>query len=331
MALLGGLVAVSAAGLAIGPVDIPIGSVLRALLGQTGTGSDTPDLARHAAIILNVRLPRIVLGMLVGGALGVSGAAMQAIFRNPMASPYVIGISSGASFGAALAIVLGLASPLIPAIAFCFAVSTAFVVYAIAMVGGKVPVDRLLLTGIAVSLFFSALLAFMQYIAGENELREIVFWLMGGLWAASWEKALVSFFPIVFASAALMVFHRELNVMLTGEETATDLGIDVRRTRILVLVLASIATAAAVSMVGVIGFVGLIVPHLVRLLSGPDHRVLLPASALGGAAFLIGVDLLARTIWAPAEIPVGTLTALFGVPFFLFLLRARRKSMGWQA
>jgi len=330
IALLAGLLGCGLVCVSIGPVRIPFLSIPGLVLWKLGlVTAEGPETVRFASILFDIRLPRVILGMLVGSALGVSGGAMQAVFRNPMASPYVVGISSGASFGAALAIVLGLASPMIPTAAFSFALATAFLVYGVARVGGKVPVERLLLSGIAVSLLFSALLAFTQYAAGEQELREIVFWLMGGLWAGSWEKVYLSVFPILIASGALMLFPRELNVMLTGEETALDLGVEVEKVRVLVLVLASLATAAAVCMVGVIGFVGLIVPHAVRLIAGPDHRVLLPASALGGAVFLILTDLLARTVLAPAELPVGILTALFGVPFFLFLLRRRKKAMGW--
>ena len=269
------------------------------------------------------------MGMLVGGALAICGCAVQGVFRNPMASPYVIGISSGASCGAALSIVLGAPQAALPPAAFLFALGSAFVVYALARVGGQVPVGRLLLSGIAVSLFLSALLSFIQYVAGERQLREIVFWQMGGLWSVNWSKLLLSALPICVGALGLLGFSKELDALAMGEETALDLGVEAQKIRSIVLSFASLATAGAVCTVGVIGFVGLIVPHLIRLIVGPGHRHLLPFSLLGGAIFLSWMDLLARTVIAPSELPVGILTALFGAPFFLWILRRSKKSPGW--
>jgi iron complex transport system permease protein len=286
----------------------------------------------HEVILIDVRLPRVLLGALVGSALAVSGTTMQALFRNPMASPYILGISSGAAFGASLAIVSGLSFGIgiytISVMAFLFASLTVFLVYEIAKVQKRVPVKTLLLTGVAVGSLFSALTSFMQYIAGEK-LPRIVFWLMGGLWASSWSKVIVAFPPILLGIVVIFLFTRDLNLMLMGEETALDLGVEVEKLKKVLLIFASLATGVAVSVCGTIGFVGLIIPHVMRILVGPDHRVLLPSSCLVGAMFLIWVDTLARTIIEPTEIPVGIITALFGVPFFLYLLRKRKRITGW--
>jgi len=280
------------------------------------------------AIVIGVRLPRILLGVLVGGALGIAGCSMQALFRNPMASPYTTGVASGSAFGASLAVVLGLGTIWIGPLAFLFAVATSFLVYFIAKVGGRIPVGNLLLSGIAISLFFSAMVSFTQYIAGERELRQIVFWLMGGLWQSNWNKVITSLPLVFFGSMGISFFSRDLNVLLIGEDEAQNLGVEVKEVRKVVLILASLLTAGAVATCGIIGFVGLIIPHIMRILVGPNHRVLLPSSFLGGAIFLIWTDTLARRIIAPAELPVGIITAILGVPFFLFLIRRRKKQIG---
>jgi len=280
------------------------------------------------SIIIGLRLPRILLGAMVGAALGIAGCSMQGLFRNPMASPYIIGIASSSAFGASLVIVTGLSTSLIAPSAFLFSVSTAFLVYSIAKVRGKVQIGTLLLSGIAISLFFSALVSFVQYMAGEKELRQIIFWLMGGLWASDWNKVVTTFPLIFFGSMGILFFSRDLNILLIGEEQAQDLGVAVENVRKIVLVLASLITASAVAACGIIGFVGLIVPHMMRILVGPDHRILLPASLLGGAIFLVWTDTVARCIIAPSELPVGIITAILGAPFFLFLLRNRKKQLG---
>ncbi len=317
----------------MGPVHIPpttvAGIVLSRvpLLGRLFSGDWSPT---QEAILLGVRLPRLLSGVLVGSALAVAGCAMQGMFRNPMASPYIVGVSSGAAFGAALAIVLGisLGGFAVPAVAFAFAALAVFVVYNISRVRGRVPIETLLLAGIAVGAFFSALVSFMNYIAGEK-LPAIVFWIVGGLWASSWEKVLAALPLVLLGTAGIFLFGRDLNLMLMGEEDALDLGVNVERVKRLLLALAALITAAAVSISGVIGFVGLIIPHVMRILVGPDHRVLLPSSCLVGALFLVWTDTLARTIIQPTELPVGLITALLGAPFFLYLLRRRRRVMGW--
>ena len=315
----------------VGSVHIPPLTVAKIVLSKIPLTSNLvseswPSI--YEAIVIDVRLPRVLLGTVVGSALAVAGCAMQGMFRNPMASPYIVGVSSGAAFGAALAIVLGGSMYILPLGAFLFATLTVFIVYNIARVRGRVPIETLLLAGIAIGCFFSALVSFMNYIAGEK-LPTIVFWLMGGLWASNWDKVAIAFPLILLGIVGMFLFSRDLNIMLTGEEHALDLGIDVERVKRIILVFAALITAAAVSVCGIIGFVGLIIPHIMRILVGPDNRILLPSSCLVGAMFLIGTDTLARTVIQPTELPVGIITALFGAPFFLYLLRRRRRVTGW--
>lgn len=313
--------------LMIGPVYIPFPTVLKILFHFPKSWPDT-----YETIVIDVRLPRILLGALVGSGLAVAGCAMQGLFKNPMASPYILGISSGAAFGASLAIVLGIGLGAgifaVPLVAFVFAIITIFLVYNIAKAGGRVPMETLLLAGIAVGAFFAAQVSLMKYIAGE-ELRSIVFWLMGGLWASSWDKVAIAFPLILLGLAVIMLFSRDLNIMLMGEEHALDLGINVESVKKIVLIFASLVTAAAVSVSGIIGFVGLIIPHIMRIIVGPDHRILLPSSCLVGAMLLIWTDTLARSIIQPTELPVGIITASLGAPFFLYLLRRRKRITGW--
>ena len=314
--------------LVIGPVEISVSTVVRILCSALFDITKTwPDYLSN--IILNVRLPRILLGIMVGCALSVSGCSMQSLFRNPMASPYVCGVASGGAFGAALVIILHLSHSLIMPLAFFFSLLTIFVVYNIAKVGRKVSSETLLLSGIALSLFFSAATSFLQYIAKENDLRQIIFWLMGGLWASSWWKVKIVFPAILAGTVCLLFFYKEMNILLLGEDQARDLGVNVEKTRKIILVMAAIVTAGAVASCGVIGFVGLIIPHVMRIVIGPDHKYLLPASCLGGSIFLVWIDTFARTLVFPTELPVGIITGMVGVPFFLALLRKRKKVSGF--
>ncbi len=314
--------------LVIGPVKVSIDVIFKIILSKIFNIPGTwPD--NFEEIILNVRLPRILLGTLVGCALSVAGCAMQSIFRNPMASPYVCGVASGGAFGASLIILLGAPQGLIMPVTFFVSLFTIFLVYYLAKTGTKVPVETLLLAGIAVGMFFSALTSFFQYVASEGQLRQIIFWIMGGLWASNWNKVLTSFPLILAGTSGLMFFHRELNILLTGEEQAQDLGVEVESTRKIILILSALVIASAVATCGVIGFVGLIIPHTMRIIIGPDHRFLLPASCLAGSIFLVWVDTLSRSLISPTELPAGIITALIGVPFFLFLLRRRKKLSGF--
>jgi iron complex transport system permease protein len=283
----------------------------------------------YDVVFWEVRIPRVLLAGLVGAALACAGTAMQAVFRNPMADPYIVGVSSGASLGAVVAGLTGLAgvavlgSIITPSLAFATAIITVFLVYFLGTVRGKVYVDTLLLSGIAVAAFLGAVVSFLIYFQSQ-EYHRIIFWLLGSLSLASWPAVLVLVIAVSIGIGAVFLFSRDLNALLLGEETAHNLGSDPEMVKTLMLVVAAIMTAAGVAFTGVIGFVGLIVPHMVRLVVGADHRILVPSATLTGAIFLIWADSIARTIIAPTELPVGIITALCGGPFFLYLLRRSR-------
>ena len=279
----------------------------------------------YQSIIIHMRLPRVVLAALVGCALGGSGATMQGIFKNPMADPFIIGISSGASLGAASSLFLKSEFKFVlPLCAFLGALLSVFLVYNIAHVGGRVRVQQLLLSGIAVGSFFSAVTSFLIYMAGK-QFHFLIFWLLGGLYTASWTSVNMACIPILLGTIGILAFSRHLNVLLLGDEPALHLGVDVARIRKILLVLTALVSGVAVAFSGIIGFVGLITPHIMRILVGPNHRILLPASMVGGALFLIWADTLARTIISPTEIPVGVITSLCGAPFFIYLLRTIKR------
>ncbi len=315
----------------IGTANISVKEVVQIILKSIPYADtlieQTWQLSREI-IVLQVRLPRIVLGFLIGAGLAGAGAAFQAVFKNPMADPYIIGVSSGAALGATLAISLRLSFSFlgfssIPLLAFIGALSTIFLVYNLARTGRKVPVQSLLLAGIAVSFFFSALVSLI-IVLSNKQMSEIVFWLMGGLYARGWDHVRMAFPYITIGLVVIGYSCRELNVLLLGEEAAHHLGIDVERAKVRLLAAGSLVAAGAVSVSGIIGFVGLIIPHIVRLIVGPDHRILIPSSILIGGMFLVIADTIGRTIISPTEIPVGIITAIFGGPFFLYLLRRRK-------
>ncbi|QZA87945.1 vitamin B12 ABC transporter permease BtuC [Salinarchaeum sp. IM2453] len=270
-------------------------------------------------IIQSIRLPRIVLGAIVGFALAAAGTVMQGFFRNPMADPSIIGISTGAALGAVTYIVLPLSVPGgLPLAAFAGGLGAGFLVYAIATEDGQTPVATLLLAGIAIQTLLGAMISYLLLHAGDS-LEEAVYWLMGHLHHSSWGRVQIALPIALVMFVWLLVYTRDLNALLLGEEEAHGLGIDVQRTKQKLLAGSSVITAAAVAVSGVIGFVGLIVPHIMRLIVGPDHRILLPVSALAGAVFLVATDTIARA--GPSEMPVGIVTAALGAPFFLYLLR----------
>ncbi len=281
-----------------------------------------------ATILLDLRLPRVLLGMLVGASLALAGSGFQGILRNPLADPYIVGTSAGAALGATLAIVLHLPSPLpwlspVPALAFLGALGAMLAVYRLARIGNTLPVETFLLAGVVVGSFAGAMVSFLMTMAHED-LPRVVFWLMGSLGQADASRvALVSPYLLI-GGVALYLLSPALNLASMGDEVAWSLGVDVERLKIRVILAGSLVTAAAVSASGLIGFLGLLVPHLARMLVGPDHRVLMPASALGGAAFLVMADTVARTVGAPQEIPVGVVTAMVGAPFFFWLLHRRK-------
>ncbi len=314
--------------LALGSVSVPLQEIVTLLLHQLHVTDDGGWTSTHAAVILQVRLPRVLMAGLVGGGLALSGTVMQGIFHNPMADPGLLGVSSGAALGAVLTLHLSLATQhylLLPALAFLGGLMAAATVYGMATSGGKTPVATLLLSGIAVSSFNVALTSFVLSISRESVLREILFWLMGGLEASTWEHVRLSA-PIVLVGAAVVcLFARDLDILLYGEQRALTLGVDAQRCRHLLLFLATALTAVVVCFSGTVGFVGLVVPHMLRLLVGPGHQRLLPASFLGGATFLVLADLTARVLVRPQELRLGVITAFVGVPFFLYLLRANRR------
>jgi len=244
---------------------------------------------------------------------------MQGIFRNPMASPYVVGVSQGASLGAALALLVFPGVLSVPVCAFFFGLGAVFVVYRLATRAGRTPVETLLLAGIAVGFFFSAITSLLMY-ARTEDIHRLIFWTMGGFSGASWNRFLVALPFVGIGVPAMFLYARDMNILQLGEESAVHLGVEVERAKFILLVLASLVTAAAVSVSGVVGFVGLIVPHAVRLVVGPDHRLMIPVSVIVGALFVTWCDVLARVLIAPVELPVGIITASFGAPFFIYLL-----------
>ncbi|MBA0050218.1 iron ABC transporter permease [Streptomyces sp. AJS327] len=305
------------AGLMFGSVRVPADDVLRVL-----TGNAEPGAAR--TIVWDVRVPRVLLGAIVGAGLAAVGTVLQALVRNPLADPFLLGISSGASAGAVLVIVLGLGAGALtmPMGAFAGSLCALLAVYTLARSGGSMTTGRLILAGVAVQYVLSALTSLLLVTSAQAEhLRAIMFWTLGGLADARWSTLPLPALALCAGLALLLALARPLDLLLVGEEGATVLGLDTGRFRAAVFLLASLVTAVLVTVSGAIGFVGLMVPHAARMLVGPGHRTLLPVAALGGATFLVLADLAARTVAIPQEIPVGVLTALVGGPFFLWLLR----------
>jgi iron complex transport system permease protein len=318
------------AAVAFGAVGIAPWTTARLILWKLHLAARPTGVPDSTAVILfQLRLPRVLLAALVGAALAAAGTVFQALFRNPMADPAIIGVSSGAALGAIVVILLGAGGALdamgVSAAAFVGALLTALVVYRLARLGPSVQVATLLLSGIAVAAIVSAVISLVMTFSGQN-IRSIYFWLLGGLGARGWQSVIAaSPFMGVGIVIAMWSAH-DLNLIALGEERAAQLGLGVERFKIVSLATGSLLTAAAVSVSGLIGFVGLMTPHMLRLLVGADNRRLLPASILGGASFMILADLVARTAVRPEEIPVGAVTAVLGGPFFLYLLRRERKA-----
>mgnify|MGYP001125188364 CR=1 FL=1 len=283
----------------------------------------------HKLIIINIRLPRIILSALIGAGLSVVGCVFQAIFKNPMADPYVLGISSGSALGASISIVMGISSMAFGIagttfFAFIGAIFTTVLVYFIAKTGTKLPTNTLLLAGVSVSFLFSSINSLIM-IFNRDRVEQIVFWTMGSLASATWKQVISLFLFVIIGFILIIIYSRDLNLMLMGDETACNLGIEVNFVKKFLLIVSSIIIASCVSVSGVIGFVGLIVPHITRMIVGPNHKVLIPFSTLGGAIFMIICDTLSRILAPPAEIPVGAITALFGAPYFIYLLIKNKK------
>jgi iron complex transport system permease protein len=321
------LLAACLVGVAVGPVDIAVGAIARAAVARLPfLGVHSPLTPSQEAIVFELRLPRVVLAALVGAMLASAGAAFQGAFRNPLADPYLLGAAAGAGLGATLAVVYapeGTVAAVQPVAAFVGAGVAVGAAYLLGRSAGGRSSASLLLAGVVVASFLTALQTFVQQ-QNLDTVQEVYSWLLGRLATAGWHDVLVML-PYAAVSAGVLLVHRRLlDVLSVGDEEAAALGIDVRRVRLVVIVAATLGTAAAVAVSGLIGFVGIIVPHTIRLLAGGSYRVLLPLSLLGGGAFLVLADVIARTVLAPAELPIGVVTAFFGAPFFAVVLRRSR-------
>ena len=328
--LWGGLLCLVLVNLALGAFDVELLRVIGLLFDKAGIGLGIEYTAREEAVVWAIRTPRMVMAALVGAGLGISGAALQGLFRNPLADPSLIGVSSGAAFAVALTVVLGISGWGMfaqPVAAFVGGLTLTLLIYAFARRGGRAQMATMLLAGIAINALLGAAISFILSFSDNDELRDIVFWLLGSLAGSVWDYV-YSAGPLILAAVALLVRQAgALNLLTLGEAEARHLGLRVQRTQLLIVAAAALATGAGVAVAGVVGFIGLIAPHMVRLAVGPDHRRLMPASALAGAILVLGADLGARTIAAPAEMQLGVLTAIIGTPVFLFLIARARRSL----
>jgi iron complex transport system permease protein len=325
------LVFVIVGSVSLGSARVPFDTVWKIILSHLSLMPEgEKEWTRSAEIIVwQIRMPRILLAIFVGAALAISGVAYQGVLRNPLADPYILGVSSGASLGAASFLLFGqglalLGSWTLPLVAFLCGLGTLVLVYRLAYIAGKVQVETLLLSGVVVQAFLGAGVSLVISLSGQK-MQQILYWLMGSLTLSDWEKGAVVAPYVCVGATCIGLFARELNLLSLGEQKAHHLGMNVERTKLIVLLAASLTAGAAVAVSGVIGFIGLIVPHIMRSLVGTDHRVLLPVSAVAGAILLIVADTLARTIMEPQELPIGVITAFLGAPFFGYLLRKQRK------
>ena len=316
-----------------GTIHVPALDILKMSLNKTALFHFEPTWTEtHETIIFTIRLPRVLAGALVGAALSTTGVLFQGLLRNPMADPYIIGTSAGAALGATIAMILPITITffsfgLVPIFAFFGALVTVLIVYNVARVGSRTPVISMLLAGFAISSLLAATMTLLMSINErlQLQLKQVFKFLMGSISNVTWEKLAIVFPLVIVGVLIAQLFARHLNALSLGEEGAGHLGINTEKEKLIFLGLGSLLTATAVSISGLVGFVGLITPHAMRLVIGPDNRLLLPASALGGAIFLIIADLAARTILSPSELPVGALTAIIGAPFFIYLLRRSKK------
>ncbi len=326
-----GLVLALVVAVSLGTVAVPFDQVVRMLAARLpGVELPVTWTEQMEAIVLSIRLPRVITAMTVGGALALAGTLFQGLLRNPMADPYIIGTSGGAALGATLALLLPvqavwLGFTLVPVAAFVGSLVAVLAVYGIARVGPRTPITTLLLAGFALSSLMAAGMSFLMLFSGET-MRRVVLWTMGGMSSTGWSQLMVVIPLVALGGLAAYVLAGDLNAFLLGEDQAAHLGVSVERKKLALLMIGSLLTGAAVSVSGLVGFVGLVVPHVARLIFGPAHRLLLPTAALLGSIFLLVADLAARLVLAPAEVPVGIVTAVIGAPFFIYLLRRSRKA-----
>ena len=327
------LVVLLIANLGIGAVRIPPGDVVGILVERLGVDLGVSYEPQHDSVLWNIRLPRVLLAVLTGGALAIAGASLQGVFRNPLADPSIIGVSSGAALGAVAAIVVGftfLGTFSLAIAAFAGGLVATGVVYSVGRINGRTDVVTLILAGIAVNATAGAITGMFMFMADDDQLRSIVFWTLGSLGGSTWAVIRPIAPMIIIGVIILPLWARSLNLMTLGDREAAHVGVSTERVRLGVIVVAALITGAAVAVTGIIGFVGLVVPHIIRLVVGPDHRLVLPMSAVGGAALMLLADLFARNVAIPAEIPIGVVTAVMGGPFFLWLVnRTRRSAWGW--
>ncbi|MGI9007818.1 MAG: FecCD family ABC transporter permease [Streptosporangiaceae bacterium] len=331
------LVVALAAGISIGPVAIPLGTVLRAVAEHLPWHPQLAVSPIEAAIIWQLRAPRVVLGALVGSMLAGGGAAYQGVFRNPLADPYLLGVAAGAGLGATAVIISGASPALLPPAAFGGAIGAVALTYSLGARAGSrgeepgrpasAGTASILLAGVAVAALLTAAQTFLQQSHAQT-LQAVYAWILGGLSGATWSQSGLILPYVIVAAVALLAHRRLLDVLRVGETEAGTLGVNVPRLRLIVVIAATLGAAAAVSVSGLIGFVGIIVPHIVRLTAGPSYRLVLPVSMIGGAAFLVLADIAARTAQPGTEVPIGVITAAIGAPFFLFVLRSRRARAG---
>ena len=308
--------------ISVGVYNIPVFEVFEVMKYHIlGNGHITNNI--YDTIVWDIRIPRVLMGMLIGMALATSGATYQGVFRNPLVSPFILGISSGAALGASLSIMFSSIPFSIQFSAFIFGMIAVFGAYSLARVRGKTPLVTLLLAGVILGSFFSAMVAVFQYIATESQLKAIVFWLMGGLYHIGWKEVYSVGVLIPLGVILLMVYAWRLNIISMGDEEARALGINTERLKIILITIATFITSLSVSVAGIIGWVGLMIPHASRLIVGPDHRFLLPLSALMGGIFLILCDTISRTI-TTGEIPLGIITSILGAPYLIYLLRSKK-------
>lgn len=313
-----------------GGVTVPLKETVKVLLSLFPFVHFNFD-PMYETILVQIRLSRVLVAGLVGAALAVSGVVMQSVFRNPMADPGIIGVSSGGAFGGVIAIFFGFTTIsylFVPIFGFMMALFTLFVVYLIATNRGKTSMSTLLLTGIAISSFLSSCTSLLISFSNLSVLQQILNWLMGDLNGRDWDEVKILILPVVVSIGLFLYYANDLDILLLGEEQAQNMGISVHRTRNILLIIASFITGISVALTGAISFVGLIVPHMIRMIIGPTHRYLIVASSLGGAIFLMLADLISRVVIRPAEIQIGIITAFFGAPFFIYLIIKNKKQEG---